>query len=48
LYNVLSKEEIRNFSIGASMSALCNTLEAEAKMREPKDDYSAVCFEVLP
>jgi protein phosphatase len=49
LYNVLSKEEIRNASIGASsISALCSTLETEAKLRDPKDDYSAVCFEVLP
>lgn len=49
LYNALSKEEIRNASIGApSVSTLCNTLEKEAKLREPRDDYSAVCFEVLP
>jgi serine/threonine protein phosphatase PrpC len=49
LYNVLSKEEIRNASIGAlSISALCSTLETEAKLRDPKDDSSAVCFEVLP
>lgn len=48
LYNVLSKEEIRNASIGApSISDLCNTLESEAKLRDPKDDYSAVCFELL-
>lgn len=49
LYNVLSKEEIKNASIGApSISALCSTLETEAKSRDPKDDYSSVCFEVLP
>jgi len=48
LYNVLLNEEIRSASIGSpSISALCNTLEAEAKARDPKDDYSAVCFELL-